>query len=83
MSERWELDLSEPLSFRQGGEARTLRTFDDARALLSAQKPSESDHELSQAAMTAVTKAATSGQPSDREMATEQMRILLRSLGWI
>ncbi|PZQ83493.1 hypothetical protein [Ancylobacter polymorphus] len=83
MSERWDMNLSEPVSFHKDGEARTLRTLDDARGLLSAHEPSEGDRELCQAAVTTVTKAASSGQPSDREMATEQMRILLRSLGWI
>lgn len=77
------MDLSEPLTFRRNGEERTLRTLDDARGLLSAHEPSEGKRELCQAAVTAVTKAADSGQPSDREMATEQMRILLRSLGWL
>ncbi|MFD2029198.1 hypothetical protein ACFSKM_00480 [Ancylobacter dichloromethanicus] len=54
--------------------------MDDTRGLLSAHEPSERERELCQAAVTAVTKAADSGHPSDREMATEQMRVLLRFL---
>ncbi|MBS7552896.1 hypothetical protein KHC23_04415 [Ancylobacter dichloromethanicus] len=80
MTERWDIELSEPLTFRRDGEERTLRTMDDTRGLLSAHEPSERERELCQAAVTAVTKAADSGHPSDREMATEQMRVLLRFL---
>ncbi|CAA0096731.1 Uncharacterised protein [Starkeya nomas] len=83
MTEGWDMDLSEPLTFHRDGEARTLRTLDDAHGLLALHEPSEGDRELCQAAVTAVTKAAVSGQPSHRKMATEQMRALLRSLGWL
>lgn len=83
MADRWHMALAEPLSFRKDGETKTLRTLDDARGLLSAHEPSEGDRELCLAAVTAVTKAASSGQPSDRETATEQMRVLLRSFGWL
>ena len=83
MADRWDMALAEPLSFRKNGETKTLRTLDDARGLLSTQEPGESESELCQAAVTAVIKAAGSGQPSDRETATEQMRVLLRALGWI
>lgn len=82
MTDHWGMTLAEPLAFHKDGETRLLATLDDARGLLSAHEPGESERELCQAAVTAVTKAAESGQPSDRQAATEQMRVLLRALGW-
>lgn len=90
MTERWDIELTEPLAFRGEGAAGTLRTLEDARGLLSAQEEDGADRatdveagKLRQSAATALGKAAASGQPADRTMATEQMRILLRSLGWL
>jgi len=84
MDEHWNRALSEPLAYRRDGAARTLDTFADARELLSDEEPGGgSEGKLHQAATTAVSKAAESGQPSDEQVATEQMKVLLRSRGWI
>jgi hypothetical protein len=83
MAQHWNAELSAPLTFSMDGQPRSVNTLEDARGLLETQGISEARPNLIQAASTAVTEAAHSGQPSDLRLATEQIRVLLQSLNWI
>lgn len=83
MGANWQLEFSTPIAFTMDGKGRELRTLEDARGLLETHDASQARPDLCQAAVTAVTKAAESGQPSDARLAREQMRVLLQSLNWI